>query len=398
MVVDLHAHYPMHVVGRHRGRLWKQLRSHQGRRLLGWQAKAALVNFASRFGNYRTFFSGPRVRVSYMREGGVGVALSVLYSFFAEVDVVGGTEPSGDYLGEIESQMRRVAEDIEQNHAATAAIAANPRQLEEVRAAGKVALVHCVEGGFHLGPTPKQVEQSVQALADLGVAYITLAHLIWRKVATDAPALPWWNDEQYRHWLPQPDEGLSELGRAAVRTMFERRVLIDLSHMSKRSIVDTFELLEELEGGSAEKTPVLFTHAGFRLGTQEYMLDSETVKEVHRRRGVIGLIMARHQIEDRKEKLRRPRLPRPAARRFERSFALLLEHIEAIHGITRSYENIAIGSDFDGFIKPTLAGLEDMRDMAKLEKALIEEYDAETAAKICSDNAMGLLTGYWRGA
>ena len=374
------------------------VRSRQGRRLLNWQVKAALVHLASRFGNYRTLSSGPRVRVPYMQKGGVGVALSVLYSFFAEVDVIGGIEPSRDYLGEIEAQMLSVAKDIEEHHSGAAAIASNPRQLEEARAAGKVALVHCVEGGFHLGPTPGDVERSVHALADLGVAYITLAHLIWRKVATDAPALPWWSDAEYRRWLHQPDEGLSALGEAAIRTMVERRVLIDLSHMSERSIADTFKLLETLEKGSEEKTPVLFTHAGFRLGEQEYMLARETVEEVHRRRGVIGLIMARHQIEDRLPKRARPRLPRPPRRRFERSFALLREHIEAIHEITGSYENIAIGSDFDGFIKPTLAGLEDMRDMAKLERALVEEFDADTAVAICSGNAMGLLTGYWRGA
>ena len=399
MIVDLHAHYPMHVVGRSRGSLWKQLRSREGRRLLNWRIKAALVNFAGRFGNYRTFFSGPRVRIEYMQEGGVGVALSVLFSFFAEVDVVGGVEP-GNYLDELEAQRERVEEDIESSHSGAAKIVANPEQLEEAHAAGKIALVHCVEGGFHLGSTPSEVETSVNTLADRGVAYITLAHLIWREVATDAPALPWWSDSQYRHWLPQPeDEGLSDLGKAAVKAMVERHVLIDLSHMSKRSIADTFELLDALDGDSQEKTPVFFTHAGFRLGEQEYMPDRETVEEVHRRKGVIGLIMARHQIEDRIPKREKPpRLPRRSKLRFERSFGILCEHIEEIHCITGSYENISIGSDFDGFIKPTLAGLEDMRDMATLERALQKRFGAVAANAICSGNAMRLLTTYWAGA
>jgi membrane dipeptidase len=56
------------------------------------------------------------------------------------------------------------------------------------------------------------------------VAYITLAHLIWRDVATDAPALPLMTDAQYRHWLPQPQEGLSDLGRAAIEAMVRERV------------------------------------------------------------------------------------------------------------------------------------------------------------------------------
>ena len=398
MIADLHAHYPMHLVGRDRGSLCRQLRSPQGRRLLNWRIKAALVHLAGRFGNYRTFSSGPRVRVDYMQEGGVGVALSVLYSFFAELDVIGGIEP-GDYLGELEGQLERVEKDIEERHSAAAAIATNPEELEDARAAGKIALVHCVEGGFHLGPTAEDVRRSVHALADRGVAYITLAHLIWRGVATDAPALPWWSDAEYHRRLPQPDEGLSELGKAAVEAMAERHVLIDLSHMSEQSIADTFELLDALDRESGETTPVLFTHAGFRLGEQEYMLDRETIEEVHRRGGVIGLIMARHQIEDRIPKRENPpRLPRWPRQRFERSFGILREHIEAIEDITGSYENIAIGSDFDGFIKPTLAGLEDMRDMAALRQGLAEQFGADGAEAICSGNAMRLLTGYWRGA
>src|SRR5262245_53382248 len=155
----------MHLAGRSRGGLWRQLRSREGRRLLNWRTKAALVNFAGRFGNYRTFFSGPRVRIEYMQEGGVGVALSVLFSFFAEVDAVGGTEP-GNYLGELEAQRERVEGDIESNHSGAAKIVANPKQLEEANAAGEIALVHCVEGGFHLGSTPSDVETSVNKLAD----------------------------------------------------------------------------------------------------------------------------------------------------------------------------------------------------------------------------------------
>lgn len=37
--------------------------------------------------NYRTFFSGPRVTLELLRDGHVGVALSVLYSPFAEMDL-----------------------------------------------------------------------------------------------------------------------------------------------------------------------------------------------------------------------------------------------------------------------------------------------------------------------
>src|SRR5436309_10758442 len=57
-----------------------------------WRAldriRSALLRLASRFANYRSFESGPRVTVPLLRAGDVGVALSVLYSPFDEMDLL----------------------------------------------------------------------------------------------------------------------------------------------------------------------------------------------------------------------------------------------------------------------------------------------------------------------
>ena len=53
--------------------------------------------------------------------------------------------------------------------------------------------------------------------------------------------------------------------------------------------------------------------------------------------------------------------------RFEESFEVLSRHIDCIRDATGSHRHTAIGSDLDGFIKPTLPGLEDMRDMTWLD-------------------------------
>ena len=59
---------------------------------------------------------------------------------------------------------------------------------------------------------------------------------------------------------------------------------------------------------------------------------------------------------------------------------------------------MGIGSDLDGFIKPTLAGLQTMTDMAPLEEALAEHYGPEAARLICFENALRPLRSYWRSA
>lgn len=398
MIVDLHAHYPMHLVPGARVRLLRLLRSGKERRRLRDWLRALLVGLASLLANYRSPFSGPRVRVSYMRAGGVSVVLSVLYSFFDEVDVVDGPQPRPGYLESIEDQLEVVESHIVARHGDDALIAHNPDELNEIQRAGRLALLHCVEGGFHLGSEPREVEAAVHGLAGRGVAYITLAHLIWRDVATDAPALPFMTDTEYRHWLPQPDEGLSNLGRAAIEAMVRERVLVDVSHMSERSLEDTFALLDRLDPDRS--VPVLATHAGYRFGTQEYMLHAETLRKIAQRNGVVGLIFAQHQLNDGlpgPEPRRRLGFRVGKRRRFERSFEVLCRHIDRIREVTGSHRHTAIGSDLDGFIKPTLAGLEDMRDMAGLERGLRERYGEEDGVLICSANSLRVLTSFWGG-
>ena len=386
----------MHLVPDGKLSVWRLLRSPRERRRLRDRIRAFLVGLASLVDNYRSLFSGPRVRIEYMQKGGVTVSLSVLFSFFDEFDILDGQQAKAGYVDSLVEQLDFVSDHVAREHPGQAFVATNPQALSKV-GEGKVALVHCVEGGFHLGATPGEVTKSVEPLASRGVAYIILAHLIWRGIATDARAIPFMSDEVYEEWFPQPDEGLSGLGRAAVEAMVREHVLIDLSHMSERSVEDTLDLLDRLD--PEESVPVYVTHAGYRFGTQEYMLSEASIRRIAKREGVIGLIFARYQLEDGPP----PEAPRHKLRltkekRFGDSFETIRAHLDRIEEITGSHRFTAIGSDFDGFVKPTLAGLEDMRDMARLEAKLIDHYDEETAKLICSENALRPLRTYWRGS
>jgi len=63
--------------------------------------------------------------------------------------------------------------------------------------------------------------------------------------------------------------------------------------------------------------------------------------------------------------------------------------------ITGSHRHTGIGSDFDGFIKPTMGGLESMSDMRTLEEALRDRYGSADAEAICSGNALRVLRAGW---
>jgi len=245
--------------------------------------------------------------------------------------------------------------------------------------------VHCLEGGFHLGSSPQDIDAAVSRLASRGVAYITLAHLFWRSVATNAPALPFLPDAVYRRLFPQPKVGLTELGRAAVRAMVREGVLVDVAHMSTRALQDTFALLDELDPGRG--VPVISSHAGYRFGRQEYALTDDALRLIAARGGVVGLIFAEHQILD--------GLGIKKTTSLQQSVEILCQHIDKLAEVTGSHRHVAIGSDLDGFIKPTLAGLQSAADLASLEGPLAARYGPTDAELMLSGNVLRVLRAGW---
>lgn len=389
---DLHCHYPMRLLteaprdpafkamARVRRRPWRE------------KLKAAIVLVAARILNFRRFGDRWRVDLDRLERGEVRLVFSVLYQPYAEMDL--DRWPDGAPEDGYFDQLLRLIDDVEADLSGI-----DPdrrrhllvRRVEDLHPSGtddeRVRFVHCVEGGFHLGGSVDAVEGRIAELARRGVGYVTLAHLFWRQVATNAPALPFLSDRQYGFLFPQPQEvGLNELGRAAVRAMHRHRVLIDVSHMSEAAIGETFALLDELDrehGAAARDFPVIATHAGYRFpGGQEYMLSEETIARIAARGGVIGLIMAHHQLNDRLTRRRGG---------LQRTLRTIRAHVDAIHAVTGSYDNIGIGSDLDGFIKPTVGGIEYADDLRKLAAPLREGYGEAAAEAILHGNARRVL-------
>src|SRR5690349_15133126 len=339
MIVDLHAHYAMHLVEElqpnplralraapspasdalvrnHRESLSaeEQLRFDRHRRRRRHRAiLRSLFSWINATFNYRSPASGPGVTLELMKKGGVGVVLSPLLDPFNEfgslpgwilaalvpaagggllvlVALVGGAvallrlhtavavclahivgyllliglalllfallvitvlatlnwraSRSGSALDELPGSAPREAyfqdllfqlESVENDVLALsdwASVAHNYTELTEARKAGKIVVVHCVEGGFQLGASAQTIGRHVALLAQRGVAYVTLAHLLFRRIATNAPGIPFLSDGMYHILARQPSEGLTELGRAAVHAMFCNGILIDVTHMS----------------------------------------------------------------------------------------------------------------------------------------------------------------------
>jgi microsomal dipeptidase-like Zn-dependent dipeptidase len=268
-------------------------------------------------------------------------------------------------------------------HPDVALVVHSRADLDRAVADGKTAMVHCVEGGFALGADDAQVRRTVATLAQRGVAYVTVAHLFWRRVATNAPALPFLPDAWYHRLFHQPAGlGLSDLGRTAVDALAEHRVLIDVTHMSRTSFTETLERLDRRRRTCG--VPVIASHGACRLGpgAPEYNLTQDEIVRIARRDGVIGLIVCTHYLHPAR---------RGAPKTLAASIEVLCRHIDQVVEWTNGFDHVAIGTDLDGYIKPALPGLDHMSAMIDLQRCLHDRYGAVDAAKICSANALRML-------
>lgn len=389
-MADLHAHYPMRVVGDVTPETAVEaMRKARRRPRLSDKLRALALRIASTLFSHTDPFSGYRITPSRLREGGVGVAFSVLYRPTEELDPAENftSPPKSSYFAALLRDLETVEEEVATHDWSDIRLVHDRAELDDCVADEATALVHCVEGGFHLGGRVEEIEDHVAELARRGVGYITVAHLFFRGVATAAPALPFLKDSVYRRLFPQrAGEGLTELGIAAVKAMVRHRLLVDLSHMGDDSIAETLRVLDEVDADRL--VPVVSTHAGFRFGEQEYMHDEAAIRGIAERDGVVGLIMAQHQLLD--------GLGDDPPRDFDESFEVIRRHIDRLAQITGSHRHVALGTDFDGFVKPTMTGLQNMGDLKRLEEALIGAYGAEVAEQITSGNTLRVLRKLWR--
>lgn len=343
---------------------------------------------AIKLGSNKNWWSDYRITVPKLKRGNVGLAMSVLYRPFQEMDLgkAYASAPESVYFQLLLHDLKEVEEEVETYGEDVIRLVHDRGQLEQALKGEATALVHAVEGGFHLGNTTEEIARNCVTLKEHGVAYVTVAHLFYRKVATNAPALPFLPDPIYRKVFPQPkNHHVTKRGKAVLKGLVDNRILIDLSHMDPAAIREVFRLLDE-ELDRDAKMPVISTHAGFRFGRQQYMHDEDTLLKIKKRGGVVGLIMAQHQLKD--------GIRCRHTKSLDESLKVIFKHIDKIAKITDGYEHIALGTDFDGFIKPTMGGLESMGDLEKLEDPLRKRYGAN-AELMMSGNALRVLRELW---
>jgi membrane dipeptidase len=262
-------------------------------------------------------------------------------------------------------------------------LARSNAELDSVLAAGKIAIIHTVEGGDVLsaGLAADDVAARLARLdhlADHGVASLTLTHLFPNDLAGHAEAIP--EDQRMFPICPLDtgvdlSRGLSAAGRAVVERMVERRVVPDVSHCTPVARQQVYELVDN-------RIPIVASHVGVQaMNPEKYNLDEADVRAIAASGGVVGVIFMPHWLDKAH--------PGPGLDAIWRT-------METLRQWTGSWEHVAIGTDFDGFTDPP----DDCDNASKLprvgEMLRAKGLSGHDVDAVLGDNARRVLRDGWR--
>ncbi len=254
--------------------------------------------------------------------------------------------------------------------------------------AGKVASLLGMEGGHSIGGSLAVLRQ----MYALGARYMTLTHnknTAWADSATDTPA----------------HDGLTSFGKDVVREMQRLGMLVDLSHVNPKTMLDAL---------SVTGAPVIFSHSSARAvdGSPRNVPD-DVLDRVKANGGVVMIVTlprfvsnevrdwtAAQGAEEARLKLLNPGDPvavkagmaawNKAHAEPMATLAQVADHIDHVKARI-GVDHIGLGGDFDG-MPNTARGLEDVSKYPALFAELARRgYSVADLQKISSGNIMRVM-------
>ena len=314
-----------------------------------------------------------------LRQGRVGAQWWSVY--------VSGDQPEADAVRQTIEQID-VTKRLVARYPDDLVLALSAQDVERAVKAGRIASLIGMEGGHSIGSSLAILRQ----MYDLGARYMTLTHNQNTPWADSATA-------------PPEHDGLTDFGKAVVREMNRIGMLVDLSHVSEKTMHDALD---------TAVAPVIFSHSGARgvAGHPRNVPDS-VLRRLPKNGGVVHVValpwfvteeLRQHAANRAAEEARLDSLYRgqvdEVARLLEvwdaanppppstiSDVADHIDHVRTVAGI----DHIAIGGDYDGM--PTgPSGMEDVSGYPALFTELARRgYSQKDLEKISMRNALRAL-------
>jgi len=345
-------------------------------------------------GIYRTDDGVSQVTVEKLVEGGLATVTLAIQSPTGPPTAEGVAAARAEVDAKL-LHLRALAD----AHPDRLALALAPADIERIHAEGKIAVLIGFQNAYALGTDLALVDHYVAE----GVRVFAFNHAGNNAFSDSSrPASP--GDE--------PNGGLSPLGRSAVRKLNDLGVVIDVSQLTSKGLMQTVEL---------SRAPVIASHSAVRALVDETrnLLDEEMdaiaakggvvhvppfntylaprppefVERLGRIRTGFGLPAAFRGVLDDAQRLQgdaRGEYTRVALEAVPRaSIEDYLDHIDYV--VKRiGVEHVGIGTDFDH--GAGIVGFKDASEAPNLTRGLLERgYSAEDIGKIWSGNFMRVL-------
>jgi len=224
--------------------------------------------------------------------------------------------------------------------------ALTPGEFRQVIATGRIAAILGVEGGHALEGNLKNLDRFYER----GVRVLTVTWSNSNELGDSS------SDEN------KPHNGLSSLGRQAVRRMNDLGMIIDVSHSADKTVFDILD---------TSLSPVIASHSGIRARRDfNRNLTDEQIRAIAANGGVVGVVFLPYFLREPEDK------------------ATIEDVLDCIDHICQLVgpDHAALGSDFDGF-GGALSGLEDVTKMGAIGAGLLRRgFSDGDIAKIAGFN------------
>ena len=220
-----------------------------------------------------------QVNLPKMEAGGLDVAWFIVYTGQDSLTPSGYASASENAMAKFDA-IHRLCEEIAPQQIELAMTSDDVRRIWK---SGKKAAMIGVENAYPIGEDLSLFEK----YHELGARYISLAHNGHSQFSDSNTGE---RDSMYLH------NGLSELGKEAVKEMNRLGVMIDISHPSKASIMQTIAL---------SQAPIIASHSSARaLCNHSRNLDDEQLLAVKKNGGVVQTVALAAYVNEEKSAAR----------------------------------------------------------------------------------------------
>ena len=216
--------------------------------------------------NYVTGVERNQVDVPKMEAGGLDAAFLIVYT--GQSARLDSASYAAAYAQAMEkfAAIHRLTDTLAPTRVGLARTADDARRIY---ASGRKVIFIGIENGFPVGTDLARIKQ----FADLGGRYLSLAHNGHSQLSDSNTG------ERDGVWV---HNGLSPLGRDAIKELNKWGIMIDISHPSKASMMQTLALTQ---------APIMASHSGVRaLCNHSRNLDDEQLQGIKQNNGVVQLV------------------------------------------------------------------------------------------------------------